>query len=139
MKYTGKEKSSIQVEENGNPKFCLCNITLYHLLNNGIRGIITGNLKNYEEIKKYLTQFITIGDLKLSKGTKINIKFLVSLEEDNYNLYPEKFTAYLTNTDVIDIYNNIIDLFDDYAYDLDTDIDNVIIELTELEVLKEEK
>lgn len=139
MKYTGKEWSSIQVEENGKPEFCWCNITLYHLLNTGIKSIILGNLKDNENIKKYPTQFITIGDLKLSKGTKVNIKFLISLEEDNYNLYPDKFSAYLTDTDVVDIYNKIVDLFENYACDLDTDIDNVIIELAELEVLKEEK
>lgn len=136
MKYTGKEWSSIQVEENGKPKFCWCNITLYHLLNTGIKSIITSDLENYEKIQKFPTQFMTIGDLKLSKGVKVNIKFLASLKEDTYNLYPEKFTAYLTNIDVSDVYNKIVELFEDYAYELDTDINNVIIELTELEILK---
>lgn len=139
MKYTGKEWSSLQVEKEGKPEFCWCHITLYHLLNTGIKSNILGDLKNCEKIRKYPTQFITIGDLKLSKGTKVNIKFSVSLEEDNYNLYPEKFTAYSPNIDVSDIYNNIIDLFEDYAYELDTDIDNVIIELTGIEISKEEK
>lgn len=133
MKFTGKEWSSIQVEENNKPEFCWCNITLYHLLNTGIKSIIIGNLKEYGDIKKYLTDFVTINDLKISKGTKVNIRFLISLVEDNYNLYPEKLSAYLVNIDVADIYNNIISLFEDYAYELDTDIDNIIIELTELE------
>lgn len=139
MKFTGKEWSSIQVKENDKPKFCWCHITLYHLLNSGIRSIIMVNLKKCGDIKRYPTDFITINDLKISKGTKVNIKFLISLEEDYYNLYPEKFSAYLSNIDAADIYNNIVSLFEDYAYELDTDIDNVIIELTELEVLKEEK
>lgn len=138
MKYTGKECSSIQVEKDGKPRFCWCNITLYHLINTGIKGIIVGNIQKCGKIEKFPTQFMNIGDLKLSKGQKVNIKFLISLEEDNYNLYPEKFTAYLTNLDVIDIYNKITELFENYACDLDTDIDNVIIELTELEILKEE-
>lgn len=138
MKFTGKEWSSIQVEENGNPRFCWCNITLYHLLNTGIKNIINGNIENYGKIKKYPTQFITIEDLKLSKGTKINVKFLVSLKEDNCNLCPKKFRAYFKNIDVVDIYNNIIDLFEEYAHELDTVIDNVIIELSELEIVKEE-
>ena len=139
MKFTGKEWSSIQVKEYNKPKFCWCHITLYHLLNTGIKSIITGNLKKYGDIKKYPTDYITINDLKLSKGTKVNIRFLVSLEEDYYNLYPEKLSAYLSNIDVTDIYNNIVTLFEDYAYELDTDIDNIIIELTELEILRQEK
>ena len=94
MKFTGKEWSSIQVKEYNKPKFCWCHITLYHLLNTGIKSIITGNLKKYGDIKKYPTDHITINDLKLSKGTKVNIRFLVSLEEDYYNLYPEKLSAY---------------------------------------------
>lgn len=139
MKFTGKEWSSIQVEENKAPSICWCHITLYHLLNTNIKSIITNNLKKYEDIKRYSTNFITIEDLKLSKGTKVNICFLISLQEDNYNLYPQKLSAYVSNIDVADIYNNIVCLFEDYAYELDTDIDNVIIELTELEVSKEEK
>lgn len=139
MKFSGKEWSSIQVEENGRPLFCLCHITLFNLLNTGIKNIITGNLKNCGNIKKYPTDFVTINDLKLSKSTKVNIRFLISLKEDNYNLYPEQLSAYLVNIDVADMYNNIISLFEDYAYELDTDIDNIVIELTEIEVLKEEK
>lgn len=139
MKFTGKEWSSIQVTENNKPEFCWSNITLYHLLNTGIRSIITGNLKKYGYIKKYDTDFITINDINLSKGAKVNIKFLISLKEDYYNLYPKSFSTYLANIDVADIYNDIIILFEDYAYELDTDIDNLILELTELEILKEEK
>lgn len=139
MNFTGEEWSSAQVEENGKPSFCLCHITLYHLLNTGIKSIITCNLKKYGDIKRYSTDFVTINDLKISKGTKVNIRFQISLQEDNYNLYPEKLTAYINNIDVADIYNNIVSLFEDYAYELDTDIDNIIIELTELEVSKEEK
>ena len=82
MKYTGKEKSSIQVEENGNPKFCCSNISLYHLLNTRIKNIINSNLNYCEEIKRYSTDFLTIKNLKLSKGTKVNVRFLVSLKED---------------------------------------------------------
>lgn len=135
MTYTGKEWSSIQVLENGKPEFCWTCINLYHLLNTGIKDIIIGNLKRYGYIKKYSTDFVTINNLKLSKGTKVNIKFLVSLKEDNYNLCPEKLSAYLSNTDIVDIYNCIVDLFEEYAYELDTDIDNIILELIELTVL----
>lgn len=137
MKLTGKEGSSIQVLENGKPKFCWTCINLYHLLNTGIKDIIMGNLKRYGDIKKYSTDFVTIDNLKLSKGTKVNMKFLISLKEDYYSLCPEKLSAYLSNIDVIDIYNNIVNLFEDYAYELDTDIDNIIIELTELEISKD--
>lgn len=139
MSYTGKEWSSIQLEENGKPQFCWCNITLFHLLNTGIKNMIISYLKKDEEIKKYTTDFITINDLKLSKGTKVNVKFLISLKEDYYNLYPKKLLAELINIDVMDIFNEIIDLFDNYSYELDTDIDNIIIELTEItKLLKEE-
>lgn len=139
MSYTGKEWSRIQVEENGKPQFCWCNITLYHLLNTAIKGMTISKLNKDEEIKKVSTDFITINDLKLSKGTKVNVKFLVSLKEDYYNLYPEKLLSELNNIDVREIFNKIVELFDNYAYALDTDIDNVIIELTEIRELSKEE
>lgn len=132
MKLTGKERSSIQLEEKGEPIF----YSLYHLLNTGIRGIIVENLKQVKEIEKYITQFITIGDFKAEKGTKVNMNFLISLEEDFYEIYKQKFSAYTNDLNVADIYNNIVDLYEDYAYELDTDIDNIKIELIEIELSK---
>ncbi len=139
MKFKGEERASIQIKGNARPEICLSNITLYQLLNTGIKSIIINELKKYDDIKRYSTEYITINNLKLSQGTKVNIRFLIFPQEDNYNLYPEKLSAYLSSIDVKDIYNNIVILFEDYAYDMDTDIDNIIIELTELEVLKEEE
>ena len=143
MKLTGKEWCSLQVEENGNPRFCHCHITIYHLLNTGIKGDIVNALKKNREIKKYKTDFITVEksrntkvEIKISKGTKINMKFLVSLEEDNYGLLKERLSTRFDNVDVSDVYNYIIELFEDYAYELDTDVDNIKIELVELEICK---
>jgi len=132
MKLTGKERSSIQLEEKGETIF----YSLYHLLNTGIRGIIVENLKQGKEIEKYITQFITIGDFKAEKGTRVNMNFLISLEDDFYGLYKQKFSAYTNDLNVADIYNNIVDLYEDYAYELNTDIDNIKIELIEIELSK---
>lgn len=140
MKFNGNEWVSLQVEKNGKPFFRLCNITLYDLLNIGLKDLIMENLRDSNEIKKFTTQFVTFNNFKISKGSKVNIKFEVSLEEDHYNIYRgAKFSAYFQDLDIKDIYNSIVELFENYAYELDTDIDNIKIEMTELIVNETEE
>lgn len=140
MKFTGKENVSLQLEENAKPSFSLCNITLFDLLNTEIKDLIMEDLRESNEIKKFNAQFVAFDNLKISNGSTVDIKFNISLEKDHYNIYRgAKFSAYFQNLDIKNIYNSIVELFEDYAYELDTDIDNIKIEMTELIVNEMEK
>ena len=38
-----------------------------------------------------------------------------------------------------DFYNTIVDLFETYAYEMDTEIDNIHIDIVEIEIVKGDK
>ncbi len=132
----GRELASLQIEKDNKPICKFCSTTLNILLNDGIRNNIINHLKVNSKIEKFTTQFLTINDIKMEKGTKVYIKFLISLQEDYYNIYKDKFKAYAEKLDIKEFYNYVVDLYEDYAYELDTDIDNIKIELTEIKVLE---
>lgn len=138
MKLTGKESVSLYTEKNGERNFTICALNLDQLLNIFILDRMCLNLiKNKTE--KLVTGYLTIDDIKISKGTKVSVKFQVSLKESISGLENTKYDAVHQNLDISDFYNHVVELFDFYAYELDTVIDNIKLELIELEQLKEEK
>ena len=138
MKCNSEDQASLQIEKNERPFCRFHTVSLNVLLNDGIRNYIVNHLKVCEKIEKLTTDYLIINDLTLNKGEKVNIKFLVSLEEDYYQIYKDKLKAYLKNLDIKDLFNNIVDLFEDYAYELDTEIDNIKLELIDIEIVKGE-
>ena len=131
MKCNGTELASLQIGNSNNPTCEYGLIALNILLNDGIRNNI---LKVNNKIKKFTTQFLIINNMKLEKGTKVYIKLLISLEEDYYNIYKNKLEVYIQKLDIKDFYNYIVDLYEEYAYELNTEIDNIKIELAEIKV-----
>ena len=132
----GTELASLQIEKDNQPICRFCPTTLNVLLNDGIRNNIVIYLQANGKIEEFTTQFLTINNMKMEKGTKVYIKFLVSLQEDYYNIYKDKFEACVEKLDIKDFYNCIANLYDDYACELDTNIDNIKIELVEIKVLE---
>ena len=130
----GTELASLQIEKDNKPICRFCPIALNILLNDGIRNNIINDLKVHSEKQKFTTQFLTINNMKIEKGTKVYIKLLVSLEEDYYNIYHDKFEVYIEEIDIKEFYNYIVALYDEYAYELDTEVDNIKIELVEIKL-----
>lgn len=138
MKLTGKEMASLCVEENGKPRFTICQLNWYQLLNNFIVQKIWAELQKNDRIERFVTQYITIDNIKISKESKVKVIFQASLKKEIPGFINNKYNAIHNELEIKDFYNHIIDLFDDYACELDTDINNINLELVELEILKED-
>ena len=138
MKLTGKESVSLYTEKDGERNFTICALNLDQLLNNFILDRMCLNLiKNKKE--QLVTGYLSINNTKISKGTKVSLKFQISLNETITGLENKNYTAIHSDLDISDFYNLVVELFDYYACKLNTVIDNIRVELIELEVLKEDK
>jgi len=138
MKLTGKESVSLYTEKDGERNFTICALNLDQLLNNFILDRMCLNLiKNKKE--QLVTGYLTINNTKISKGTKVSLKFQISLNETITGLENKNYTAIHSDLDISNFYNLVVELFDYYACKLNTVIDNIRVELIELEVLKEDK
>lgn len=136
MNLTGNELASLHAKrEEDRWEFTICQLNLNQIINNFILDRIKMELKKDLKNRMLITEDITINDLKISKGTKVKVKFSVSLKETIPILENRVYNAYSNSLDIKDFYNHIVELFDFYAYELDTDIDNIKIELNELEIL----
>lgn len=138
MKLTGKEMVSLYNEKDGERYFTISQLNLNQLLNFFILDRMCAQLEKNEP-EKLVTGYLTINDLKISKGTKVFVKFQVSLKETIPGLENTKYDAVNPNLDISEFYNHVVELYDFYAYELDTVIDNIRVELIELEILKEDK
>lgn len=137
MKLTGKEMVSLYTEKDGERNFTISQLNLNQLLNIFILDRMCLQLiKNKPE--KLVTGYLTIDDIKISKGTKVSVKFQVSLKETIPGLENTKYDAVHPDLDISDFYNHVVELFEFYAYELDTVIDNIRVELTELEIKNSE-
>lgn len=139
MKLTGKEIVSLHAEKNGEYYFGIYEQSLNRLLNVYILDKFCMQLIKNKKTGKLVTNYLTINDVKISKGTKVSVKFRASLKKSIPLLKNTKYIATNQNLDISDFYNHVIELFDFYAYELDTVIDNIKLELIELEILEEEK
>lgn len=138
MKLTGKEKVSLYTEKDGERNFTISQLNLDQLLNIFILDRMCLELVK-GKIKKLVTGYLTINDIKISKGTKVYVKFQVSLKETIAELENTKFTAVQDELDISEFYNHVVELFEFYAYELDTVIDNIKLELMELNIIDNQK
>lgn len=140
MKLTGKEYVSLSSQKDEGVHFTICNLTLYNLLNFFIKQSMSNDLKKNQNIEKIGTESITIEDLntkkitELSKETKLLVKYQVSLVERVLGIDNIKYDALDKELYVKDFYNRITELFEFYAYELDTVIDNIKLEIKEIEI-----
>ena len=144
MKLTGNEWVSLQVENNGKPQFTICQLTLTDLLNSAIKWRVSGDLDNFNKVKKYDTQFFAIKkysnklmsfeDIKLRKKTKVDVKFEISLKKGFAKLKKDKIIFYRTNLDIRDLYNYIISIYENCLHDFNVSLKDITLKLTEVKL-----
>lgn len=121
-------------EDNGESKFTISFIKLDQLINSYILNKMLDELKQKTTNTKFNVETFTIEGLNINKGTKVKLKFKVTLKETIPILKDLEYETVI-ELDIIELYNHIVELFEGYAYELDTNIDNIRIELIELETV----
>ena len=139
MKLTGKEIVSLHAEKKDEYSFGIYEESLNKLLNIYILDKFCMQLIKNKQTGKLVTNYLKINDMEISKGTKVSVKFRISLKKSIPLLKNTKYIAICPRLDISEFYNHVIELFDLWAYELNTVIDNIKLELIELEILEEEK
>ena len=142
MKLTGREYVSLSALRNDGYRFTICCLTLDQLLNRFIISNILNDLKKDINTRKHITTSIIINhntndSIKFKKRDKLNIHYQISLINNILN--DTLYDAYDKNLELKDFYNTIVDLFETYAYEMDTEIDNIHIDIVEIEIVKGDK
>ena len=139
MRLTGKEKVSLYAEQNEKSNFIASELELKQLINGFILDILCQQLIRNKDNGKIVTEYLSINDMKILKGTKVSLKFQVSLKKNEPFFKKVKYSTMYDKADISEFYNYVIELFEFYAYELDTVIDNIKIELKELKILNEKE
>lgn len=139
MKLTGKEKVSLYTEKDGKRNFTISQLNLDQLINDFILDRRCQQLIKNKNNEKLTTGYLTINDIKISKGTKVSLKFQISLKKNIPFFKKIEYIAIFDKSDIAEFYNYVIELFDFYAYELDTVIDNIKLELIELEIIDDKE
>ena len=139
MRLTGKEKVSLYAEQNEKSNFIASELELKQLINGFILDRLCQQLIRNKDNGKIVTEYLSINDMKILKGTKVSLKFHVSLKKNETFFKKVKYSNMYDKADISEFYNYVIELFEFYAYELDTVIDNIKIELKELKILNEKE
>ena len=139
MRLTGKEKVSLYAEQDGKNNFVASELELKQLINVFILDRLCQQLIRNKDNGKIVTEYLSINDMKILKGTKVSLKFQVSLKKNEPFFKKVKYSTMYDKADISEFYNYVIELFEFYAYELDTVIDNIKIELKELKILNEKE
>ncbi len=139
MRLTGKEKVSLYAEQNEKSNFIASELELKQLINVFILDRLCQQLIRNKDNGKIVTEYLSINDMKILKGTKVSLKFQVSLKKNEPFFKKVKYSTMYDKADISEFYNYVIELFEFYAYELDTVIDNIKIELKELKILNEKE
>lgn len=136
MKIDGNARISICYEDNFG-KITIENYTLNEIVNYiAAQSFVDIKLDN-NNYKDKITNYIIVNDKKYNLKTDIRIKFEVSLLDIPIvcrKYFTQKYNA-IIEVEIKEFYKEIIELVDDYACELDTDINNIKIETKELEIL----
>ena len=139
MRLTGKEKVSLYAEQDGKNNFIASELELKQLINGFILDRLCQQLIRNKDNGKIVTEYLSINDMKILKGTKVSLKFQVSLKKNEPFFKKVKYSTMYYKAYISEFYNYVIELFEFYAYELDTVIDNIKIELKELKILNEKE
>ena len=123
MKLTGNEKVCLCTEKDGKSCFTISDITFNDLLNEFMVKRMLERLKVRGDNEKYLSNAI------------VSVKFDVSYKE--YIPIISDFTSRVQHDrlKIKDFFNFIVETIDMSAYEFDTDIDNINLEIKEFEVV----
>ena len=98
MKLTGKEKVSLYTEKDGKRNFTISQLNLNQLLNTFILDRMCQQLIKNKNNERLTTGYLTINDMKISKGTKVSVKFRASLKK---HIPIFKNTKYIATLEII--------------------------------------
>lgn len=130
---------SLYAEQDGKNNFIASELELKQLINVFILDRLCQQLIRNKDNGKIVTEYLSINDMKILKGTKVSLKFQVSLKKNEPFFKKVKYSTMYDKADISEFYNYVIELFEFYAYELDTVIDNIKIELKELKILNEKE
>lgn len=135
MKIDGEKRISICYEDD----YGRVSIENY-MLNEIVKYISAQSFADVQldnDYKNKKTKYIIIDKKKYDLETNIRIELEISLL-----CVPLVCSGYFTqkykakkDIKIIDFYNYIVDIVEDYAYELDTDMNNIKIEVNALEIL----
>lgn len=135
MKLTGEEKVCLYTEKDGKNCFIISNITFNDLFNDFIVNRMLERLKTRGDNEKLTTCYITIDNEKYLSNAIVSIKIDVSYKE--YIPIISDFTSRVQHDRlrIKDFYNFIVETIDISAYEFDTVIDNINLDIKEFEVV----
>lgn len=90
-----------------------------------------------DDYENKTTKYIIINDKKYNLKTDIHMEFEVSLLNIPLictEYFTQKYNI-ATELELKDFYNKIVKIVEDYAYELDTDINNIKVETRALQIL----
>ena len=137
MKFDGNTRISICYEDKRG-KITIENYTLNEI----VKYIAAQSFVDVQIDKDYrnkITKYIIIKGKKYDLKTDINIEYETSLlcvPIICKGYFKQKYTARST-IKIEKFYNDIVELVEEYAYELDTDMNNINVSVKELELLKE--
>ena len=116
MRLTGKEKVSLYAEQNEKSNFIASELELKQLINGFILDRLCQQLIRNKDNGKIVTEYLSINDMKILKGTKVSLKFQVSLKKNEPFFKKVKYSTMYDKADISEFYNYVIELFEFYAY-----------------------
>ena len=133
MKFTGKELISMSTKKDGKNCFTISDFTLNKLTNGFISDRICKELNEDGYNEKLITDYIIIDGTRYYGKSYIRIKMQAYLKDPLPFDRDRKYNVEHFELKVRDFYNFILDTFDSYAYELDTTIDNILVDIIEIE------
>ena len=135
MKLTGEEKVGLCTEKDGKSCFTISDITFNDLLNDFMVKRMLERLKVRGDNEKLTTSYLIIDNEKYLSNAIVSVKFDVSYKE--YIPIISDFTSRIKHDrlKIKDFFNFIVETIDMSAYEFDTEIDNINLEIKEFEVV----
>jgi len=134
MKLTGEEKVCLCTEKDGKSCFTISDITFNELLNDFMVKRMLERLKVRGDNEKLTTSYLIINNEKYLSNAVVNIKIDVSYKE--YIPIISDFTSRVQyELKIKNFFNFIVETIDLSAYEFDTDIDNINLDIKEFEVV----
>ena len=136
MKVDGEKNISILLEDD---------ISAMLIQNSSLNKVVNfivlqdfAHLQFNEDSQKQETKYIIIDNKEYNSNTVISVKLQVSLLETLIDLeyFKHKYNAIIPRIKLKDFYNEIVKFAEEYACDLDTDINNLKIRVMELEIVE---
>lgn len=129
MKICGNKRVSVLFEDEFGKilieNYCLNEIINYIALHSFV------DLQFDKENRQVSTRYIIADNMQCNANFNIKMKLTVTTYSSPFK---EDYNVTITDTKLSEFHNTITNIAEDYAYELDTDINNIKIILNELEI-----